>query len=300
MTGRFILASAALVLSVAAIAAPHSKKAAPANDPDRAAEQLIRNCNAHKFETVVRQVVDGKPSQSNVKLCGKEGQTDADWIGTLKDAVKKVSANKQMDPEVRDQIVDALTAEIARIDGPAALPSRDSAENKSVLDGISPLPPIPAPKPAQSAMLPPPRKTAPAAPAGQYAVLPPLPAAPTVPTQVLSAGSAAFGPLLPRPRMSISCYTPGISSEGPCTGFTRDTLVIVQAGEDLPAATSVRFVRDGDPMADVTVAQLRKGKSIRFAVPTDVCRHAVGGRLELKIVRSGQEVGTEGPYNLNC
>jgi hypothetical protein len=311
--GRFIFASAALALSVAAAAAPHAKKAAPAKSADTAAQQLIRNCNAHKFETVVHAVVDGQPQQSKVTLCGKEGQTDADWIVTLKDAVAKVTANKQMDPAVRDQIVVALNAEIDRIQNPPALLPRKSAGTKSVLDTLSPLPPI-TQKPAegsalptlqqmqgtQAASLPPPRRTAPTASADQYASLPPLPAAPTAPTQVLAAGTAGFGPLLSRPRMSFSCYTPGEAPEGPCTGFTRDTLVIVHAGEDLPAATSVRFVRDGDPKADVDVAQLKKGRSVRFAVPTDVCRHAVGGRLELKIVRSGQEVGTEGPYNLNC
>lgn len=300
MTRRIIFASAALLLSVSAVAAAPAKKKAPAKPKESAAEQLIRNCNAHKFETVVHQVIDGKPAQSNVKLCGKEGQTDADWVGTLKDAVEKVTANKEMAPEVREQIVTALNAEIARIENPAALAPRQSAEKTSVLDGLSPLPPLPQAKPAAGSALPPPRKTAPAPAADDYAALPPLPAAPTAPTQVLAAGSAAFGPLLPRPRMSFSCYTPGVSPEGPCTGFTRDTLVIVQAGEDLPAATSVRFVRDGEPKADVAVAQLRKGRSVRFAVPTDVCRHAVGGRLELKIVRSGQEVGTEGPFNLSC
>jgi hypothetical protein len=299
VTGRFILASAALLLSAAAIAAPQAKKAAPKSS-DTAAEELIRNCNAHKFETVVHGVVDGQPQQSKVTLCGKEGQTDADWVGTLKDAIDKVTANKQMDSAVRDQIVAALKTEIARVENPPALIRRQSAEKKSVLDGLSPLPAIPPSKPAQNASMPPPRNAAPALPPEQYAALPPLPTAPTAPTRVLAAGSAAFGPLLPRPRLRLSCYTPGVSPEGPCTGFTRDTLVIVQAGEDLPAATAVRFVRDGDPKADIAVAQLKKGRSVRFAIPVDVCRHAVGGSLELKIVRSGQEVGTEGPYNLSC
>jgi len=99
--------------------------------------------------------------------------------------------------------------------------------------------------------------------------------------------------------MSFSCYTPG-GSEGPCTGFTRYTLITVQAGEDLPPDTSLRFVRDGDPRADVQLAQVKKGRSMRFAMPIDVCRHAVGGKLELRIVRAGQEVATDGPYDLEC
>lgn len=99
--------------------------------------------------------------------------------------------------------------------------------------------------------------------------------------------------------MSLSCYNPG-SAEGPCTGFTRFTLITVQAGEDLPADTSLRFVRDGDPKADVELARIKKGRSIRLPVPVDVCRHAVGGKLELLIIRAGQEVGTDGPYDLEC
>jgi hypothetical protein len=99
--------------------------------------------------------------------------------------------------------------------------------------------------------------------------------------------------------MSLSCYTPG-EVEGPCTDFGRDTLIIVHAAEDLPADTSLRFVRDGDPQADVQLARIKKGMSVRLAVPGDVCRHVVGGKLELRIVRAGQEVGTDGPYDLEC
>src|SRR5262249_37296985 len=107
-------------------------------------------------------------------------------------------------------------------------------------------------------------------------------------------------PMLPKPRMTVSCETPGETPDGPCTGFTRYTMLTVRAGEDLPANTSLRFVRDGEPRADVQLAQLKKGKSMRLAVPTDVCRHVVGGSLELRVVRAGQEVASDGPFNLNC
>ena len=99
--------------------------------------------------------------------------------------------------------------------------------------------------------------------------------------------------------MSFICYDSG-QAEGPCTGFSRETVLTVRAGEDLPPGTSLRFVRDGEPQADVALAQLKKGRSMQLAVPADVCRHVVGGRLELRIVRAGQEVGSEGPFNLNC
>ena len=249
-------------------------------------------------------MVDGQPHQSKVKLCGKTGQSDNEWIATLKDAIAKLNANKEMAAAVRDQIVSALNAEILRLQTGIEVfgreTSKGSGAKQSVLDGISPIQGLPARKQSQAGTLPPPRQTAPSGSAREYAALPPLPTAPPAPTHVVVGGVSASAPMLPKPRMTLSCFTPGETPEGPCTGFTRDTLLTVRAGEDLPANTSLRFVRDGDPKADVLLAQLKKGKSMRLAVPTDVCRHVVGGSLELRIVRAGQEVASDGPYNLNC
>jgi hypothetical protein len=292
VTGRILLAATMLGAGLGSAAA------APA--PTTKVPQLMQSCDAHKFETVVKEVVDGQPQQSKVKLCGNEGQSDADWIVTLKDAVAKLTANTEMPAAVRDQIITALKAEIGRLEsgGGAALAAKEFSGKDSALAGISPLPPLPQPKAEQVASLPPPRVVQ-TAPSSDYAALPPLPTAPTAPTRVLAGGVASLATPLPKPRMSFSCFTPG-EAEGPCTGFTRETMITVVAGENLPADTSLRFVRDGDPKADVELAQLKKGKSMRLAIPTDVCRHAVGGKLELRIIRAGQEVGSDGPYNLNC
>ena len=57
------------------------------DDPPADAKALIDTCAAHKFETIVSDVTaDGQPKKSRVKLCGQPGQTDAEWIATLKDA----------------------------------------------------------------------------------------------------------------------------------------------------------------------------------------------------------------------
>ena len=64
--------------------------------------------------------------------------------------------------------------------------------------------------------------------------------------------------------------------------------------------TSLRFVRDGDPKAEIALARLKRGRSVQVTVPTDVCKHVVGGKLELRIVRSGEELNSTGPFNLNC
>ena len=296
VTGRIFLIAATAVAALGAYSARAQESAPPASD----VRQLVENCDAHKFETVVTDEVDGKPHQSKVKLCGKEGQSDSQWIDTLKDAVEKLNANSEMRASMRDQIATALKTEIARLEMKSvqAFAANPTAPKSDALAGITALPPLPQPKPSQVALLPPPR-TVPSVPKRDYAALPPLPTTPVAPTRVLSGGAASLAAALPRPRMSFICYNPG-EAEGPCTGFSRQTLLTVRAGEDLPANTSLRFVRDGDPQADVALAQLKKGKSVRMTVPADVCRHVVGGKLELRIVRAGQEVGSDGPYNLNC
>ena len=296
VTGRIFLIAATAVAALGANSARAQESAPPASD----VRQLVENCDAHKFETVVTDEVDGKPHQSKVKLCGKEGQSDSQWIDTLKDAVEKLNANSEMRASMRDQIATALKTEIARLEMKSvqAFAANPTAPKSDALAGITALPPLPQPKPSQIALLPPPR-TVPSVPKRDYAALPPLPTKPVAPTRVLSGGAASLAAALPRPRMSFICYNPG-EAEGPCTGFSRQTLLTVRAGEDLPANTSLRFVRDGDPQADIALAQLKKGKSVRMTVPADVCRHVVGGKLELRIVRAGQEVGSDGPYNLNC
>ena len=295
----------ALALAAAPVAAQEKDAAPPAQ-----MQKLLENCDAHKFETIIEVNAGGQTRHSRVRLCGTEGQSDADWVKTLKDAIVKTSANLQMPAAVREQVVAALKAEIARLTGGglAALPAPRTGTKTSVLDGLSPLPPLPgATASTPAAALPPPRLITPG-PAPEYAALPPLPTGPAAPVHVLAGGIASASiPLLPEPRMTFSCETPGVTGDGPCTDFTRDTLLTVHAGENLPVGTSLRFVLGGDARADVELAGLRKGATQRFEIPQNVCRHVAGGTLELRIVRAnskagpdGQEVGKEGPYDLTC
>jgi hypothetical protein len=246
-------------------------------------QKLLQNCDAHKFEAVINVTVDGQPHKSRMRLCGVEGQSDADWIKTLKDAVDKTAANEKMPQPVRNQVITALNGEIARLTGLLPKPATSA----------SALPP-PRPKPAPKNDL-----------ASAYGSLPPLPIAPTVETPHLISPNA---PLLVRPRMALSCFAPGdIGGPGPCIEFDRETMVTVRADEDLPLGTSIRFVRNGERRADVELAQLKRGKSLRFALPRDICAGVVGAKLEVQVVRNapgtgadGQVVGREGSYNLRC
>ena len=80
----------------------------------------MQSCDAHKFETAIQLIgPDGKPKQSKVKMCGTIGQSDADWIRTLEDAVGKTQENTEMPRAAKEQIIAAVTLEIDRLRHPA-------------------------------------------------------------------------------------------------------------------------------------------------------------------------------------
>lgn len=296
MKGRSIFAA-----TVFLFAASTGSAAVAVPDEQNAAQQLMENCDAHKFETVVDSVVDGQPHQSKVRLCGKQGQTDADWIGTLQDAIAKLDANTDMPIAVRSQIVTAITAEIARLkSGQAAAPAGESA---------TALPP-PRPRPQPAAPL-----------SDDYASLPPIPTAPPPPPHVLVPGGAVPAevpapgksarservaeplPLAagPAPKLNYSCYAPGdIGGDAPCTGFDRDTTLLIRFGENLPSGVSLLFLRNGEQRAIVELAQMRRGKSLAVPLPREVCQGVGDGSLELRLIQGGALLKSDGPYSLRC
>jgi hypothetical protein len=266
--------------------------AAPgAESATKATETLAASCLDHKFETTVHMTgPDGKPKGSKVKICGKPGQSDSDWVGTLKDALDKVTGDGKMSPNVKSQLVTALTAEIAR------------------------LTPAPAPKPTPA---PPPILAAPAlAPpvsglaarseterTPQYSTYAPLPA--PKPAAPVIIGAAAGPPPLPAPRLTFRCMaTNAVGAEGPCDQLEREMLLTVHADENIPAGTSLRFLRRGDDRAEVALLTLRRGQSQRFPLPARVCQGVSGSRVEIQVVRTAksgpQVVDTRGPFELRC
>ncbi|HEY6048410.1 MAG TPA: hypothetical protein VIV07_05110 [Sphingomicrobium sp.] len=279
---RVITGFALLLTASAGVAA---RAQAPAADP----QQLLQNCEAHKFETTVQSVVDGEPHQSKVKLCGQTGQSDADWIHTLQDAIAKLNANKDMPAAMRQQIVGAINVEITRLQAAAAAS-------------------VPKPR-----ALP-----APAEPlSSDYAALPPLPSAPPPPPRLLGPGGEGqkvltrtsgskrvvyqAPALAAPPRLEFSCYSPDdIGGDAPCLGFERETRLTLLAKEDLPAGMQLRFVRNGDKESDVDLAKLPKGRSVQIMLPRDVCAGFGDGRLDLQIVQNGAVAKLGGPYPLRC
>jgi len=111
MTGMRRVALFVLASMMFAPVAATPRKASPKATPKLAAteDKLIQSCDAHKFETVVDLLVDGQPKKSKVKLCGVEGQSNADWIGTLKDAIGAEIADYLVKPVNPRQILSVVT-----------------------------------------------------------------------------------------------------------------------------------------------------------------------------------------------
>ena len=260
------------------------------DDPAPAA--VVPDCDAHKFEAPVTTTANGQTKQSKVKICGHVGQTDAQWVDTLKDARAKVLANLKMPASVKEQIVPALDIEIARLASakPIATPAPPAAST------------ILAPLPPATAVLAPPLRASPVTqPPAEYSTLPPLPA----PISVATVASKPAPPPLPAPRLTFRCMaTDSIGAEGPCEELQRGMLVTVRADEDIARGTSLRFLRRGDNRAEIDLANLRRGQTQRFPLPPRVCQGVGGSRVEIQVVRatgnSTQVVDTRGPFDLRC
>lgn len=277
---------ALIFASAQPVAAP-----AQADRPTDVAAALTGNCSAHKLEIPVTATVKGVTKQTKVALCGQIGQTDEQWLGTLKDARAKVVANPKMSASVKQQITNGLDREIARL-------------------AVATPPPAPEPKvlalapPVVSPFAPPPPAPMSASPLAEYSALPPMPA----PKPAVVADAHYKPPqLLPRPRFTLRCFNPNDAlGDVECNELLREMQLTIRADEDLPAGTSLRFLRRGDARGEVELAPLRKGRSTRVPLPTSVCAGVVGSRVEIQVLRRGagaasaQVVDTLGPYELRC
>jgi hypothetical protein len=296
MTGMRRIALFALTLTLVAplVAAPRKAASKPAAEP-----KLMQSCDAHKFETVVDTVVgtigDGQPHKSKVKLCGVEGQSDADWIGTLRDAIRKLEGNKDMAPATRDQIVAAIKAEIGRLSivGPPISSKRQAQEQSAppLSRDYAALPPLPATPETPVRSSPPPAETSTGT---ATSTAPPL--SPPVVAQAVAVPVAM-------PRLTIRCETPtDLGGPAPCAEFERETHLTIRADGDVPAGALLQFIRNGRAQGDISLDGLSRGGVRRDALPSSVCAGFGAGRLELRIVQAGgaRVLQSEGPYSLRC
>ena len=254
--------------------------------PSKEARELLEDCSAHRFDTVISAVVDGQLKRSRLRLCGTKGQSDEAWIGTLRDSAAKIAINNGIAPPMRSEMVKALNAEIA------SLEARKGAASGSVGTGKFDLKPRAVPPAAKDA------KTV-------YNALPPLPPPVTVKT---GAGPYVPPPPIARPELDFECFsTASGSGEGPCIEFDRYTVVVVRAKSPVAPGSLLRFVRDGEERGEVALGTLKAGQRQRFALPAGVCKGVVGGSLKIETLATPQgakaapRVADElGPFNLRC
>lgn len=276
---RMALFTAVTLLVQAGALAQKPDAASKPSSPSKTTAEA-ESCKARKFETTVEVMVDGKKRGSQVKLCGKEGQTDADWANTLKDAAKKVESNEKMPKTVRDQIITALNAEIAKIE----------------IDGGEPGEPVTGALPATVR---PPAERPP-----EYSTLPPIPTAPPAAARSTAAKQL---PLLPVPRLSVQCMTPAELGGGSCDSLRRNSVLTVRADENLTGGARLRFLRDGNFRDEISLTPMRQGQSLRLKLPPKVCAGVYRTTLQIEILGgSANAVGTNaaarrlGPYQLRC
>ena len=274
----------ALILALFGLAATSAlaQDAAPGTmdalaEPPAELKALADSCAAHKFETIV--TIAGRRRGSRVRICGKEGQTDADWLVTLRDSVGKTQANEDLAQPVRDQIVAALKAEIARLEGGASA-------SVSAATAVGPAATIATSRDAVSVPEAPP----------QYSTVPPLPA--PMPRATASRAGAPGAPLV-RPRVTIRCALPR-EPFAACARLERVTQLMIRADEDLAAGTSLRFLRGGDARAELDLGTLKKGESLREKLPARVCSGVLRGKVQVQILSKSQVAETLGPYPLHC
>jgi hypothetical protein len=271
------------IAATAALGALAGASGAQPKKPLRAAEakSAVQNCSAHSFETTIQLTgPDGKPRSSKVRMCGTDGQSDADWIHTLQDAVKKTALSPQMPGAAKEQIIAAVNAEIDRLSMPAlALPGGTDLARLSK----------PQPKRSEVPL------------SRDFGALPPLPTTSVAPPNVL--GPRGIGG--PAPRLTLRCALAGDEDRpSACDTIDKDTILVVRADEAFPRGVAMRFVRSGDSRGEIDLPALRVGQTANMRIPPNVCRGVVRSRVEIQALGANSPAGTMGgtigEYDLRC
>lgn len=270
------------ILALAAAAAANG--AVPVKKARVPVAPLAQNCSAHSFETTIQVTgADGLLKQSKVHMCGTIGQSDADWIKTLQDAVTKTTANPAIPAAAKEQIVAAVNAEIARLNMPADLRLPSGPD-------ISKLP--------QAA-----ENSTPAVPLSRdYDSLPPLPTASSVAPPHILGPDSIYGPTL---RLSLRCALVGDEDRSTdCDSIEKDTVIVLRADEAFPHGLEVRFVRNGNSRAETALPAMKAGQTASLRLPPAVCSGVVRSRLEIQAASAnaptGSSAGKVGEYDLRC
>jgi hypothetical protein len=280
MRGNFllILGAGLLAFSVGIEGASARVPAAPVV----AVPPPVQSCEVHSFATTIQVTgPDGKPKESRVRMCGTVGQSDADWILTLKDAVKKTELNPTMPAVAKEQIIAAVSAEIMRLSTPALN-----------LPGMTDIAKLPKAATAETER-----------PLSRdYGALAPLPTETNVEPPHLLGPGGLIGPVL---RLTFRCAVAGDEDRpAVCDEIDKDTIMVVRADEAFPSGLDLRFNRHGDNRADQNLPALKVGQSARLRLPPAVCAGVVRSKVEILALPAGARAGTApssvGEYDLRC
>ena len=247
-------------------------------------KSLVDSCPGHKFETTI---VTGLGRGSKVKICGEAGQTDAQWLVTLRDSIRKTDTDEDMAPRVKSQIITALKSEIAKLETTGSNPIGGTVKEA----------------PAEFALNLPAGKIAPSERPPEYSTLPPLPSPKRSAPLKLANGTVLSATPAPepvaRPNLVVRCAIPHGGFET-CSRLERESQLMVLAEEDIPAGTSLRFLRGDDNRAELDVSQLKKGDIMRERLPSRVCSGVMRGKVRVQVMNKGQVAETLGPWALYC
>lgn len=289
---RIPLILAAFGLSAAtsaqeAIADPLASPDLAAPEPEPELKALADSCSARKFETIV--AIPGRERGSRVRICGQPGQSDSDWLNTLRSSVKQTEANAALEPAVKEQIIAALSAEISKVEGTVAASAAAASAVSAATD-------VPA-----SAITLSEGTIAPAERAPEYSTLPPLPAPKRMAARGMAAAAgsapADVAPLIP-PKLTLRCASPR-ESFAECARLERESRLLIRAGEDLQG-TSLRFLRGRDTRAELDLGSLKKGDTLHEKLPGRVCSGVMRGKVEVQVLKKNRVADTYGPYHLHC
>lgn len=282
MRGSISMVFGAFLLAAEAAHGAPAGRSATVPPPASTDAALVQSCDAHKFETTISLTgPDGHQKQSKVRMCGMAGQSDVDWIRTLKDAVKKTALNPSMPLAAKEQIILAVDAEIGRLSNPGLqLPAGTDIGKLPRAVAARPVVPL----------------------SRDFEALPPLPTASSVePPHLLGPG----GLVAPAVRVTLRCAAADDADRPTsCDLIDKDTIMLVRADEPLPGGVELKFVRHGDDRAQLSLPAMSLGQTARLRLPPAVCVGVVRSRLEIQALGpnapSGSIAGPIGEYDLRC
>lgn len=264
---RLLLAAAALSMPALAL----GQEAPVGATPDRVA--AIADCKGRWFEASA--IIDPSTRRgTRVRLCSKEGATDAEWAATLKAAADQL--------EKRDM--------------PAAPKAELLAEINAAIAGIGK--PVPAAPPSQAA-------STPIAPAPIAASPPPPPPPPTPPvlagTTIGTAAAPATVSAATAPSIDLKCAARGQPGEGNCGLVGRETILVIKAAAGLDQGARLRLLRRGEDRGEIRLPDMRPGQVLRAGLPEKLCTGVNSSKVEFQLVGPGGATGKRfGPFSLRC